>query len=72
MLTFFSCRLVNQLLHVWGPEGYEAHAIQLQKHYTERRDWMVDAVLKHLTPVDGELPPADFVRPKGGMFVWFK
>ncbi|KAJ3414879.1 Aromatic/aminoadipate aminotransferase 1 [Chytridiales sp. JEL 0842] len=70
-LIFYS-ELVNQLLLQWGAEGFEKHAVELQKHYTERRDWMVDAVMKHLTPAPGQKAPAEFVVPKGGMFFWFK
>ncbi|KAJ3175142.1 Aromatic/aminoadipate aminotransferase 1 [Irineochytrium annulatum] len=67
----FSQGLMVELVNSWGKDGLERHAMEIQKHYTVRRDWLLDACRQHLEEPDGS-SLAEYVSPAAGMFVWFR
>ncbi|KAI9362907.1 pyridoxal phosphate-dependent transferase [Zopfochytrium polystomum] len=69
----FSQAYLAALLQTWGRSGMAKYALRLQQKYTERRDVMVEQALEALKPAsENDLPPAEFVIPTAGMFLWIK
>ncbi|KAJ1568558.1 hypothetical protein HK405_000598 [Cladochytrium tenue] len=69
----FSQGYLSGILNQWGRDGLDVYAVGLQKQYTHRRDVMIEALLKAMGPIPaGAAPPAEFVTPCAGMFVWLK
>jgi kynurenine/2-aminoadipate aminotransferase len=58
--------LVHGILSAWGISGLEDHVRRVRDTYRRRRDLMVSAAEKHLTGL------AEWVPPKGGMFLWLR
>ncbi|KAJ1565427.1 hypothetical protein HK405_012377, partial [Cladochytrium tenue] len=65
--------IVAGILTKWGRTGLGEYAQRLQEQYTTRRDAMMEAFFEALGPIPaGTQPPAEFVTPRAGMFVWLK
>ncbi|KAI9330687.1 pyridoxal phosphate-dependent transferase [Zopfochytrium polystomum] len=66
----FPQAIVHEILRNFKAEGLHEFAIDIQKAYTRRRDRLVDAAFKYLTPIsDADGPLVDFVIPEAGMFL---
>jgi len=58
--------VVARMLEHWGSEGFDKHIIELQKFYTERRNWFEESALKHLEGY------ANWDTPEAGLFFWLE
>lgn len=65
---FGSANLNQHLLaSVLSSNQYEAHANQVRSAYRSKRDAMLTALQREFA----ELPVATWLRPEGGLYVWF-
>jgi kynurenine/2-aminoadipate aminotransferase len=64
--------MVSQLLKSWdGWTGLDSHTKKVAAFYGRRRDWIVEAAEKYLSPPGSE-PLASWTVPTAGMFLWLR
>ncbi|TPX35729.1 hypothetical protein SmJEL517_g01971 [Synchytrium microbalum] len=68
----FSQSIVTEMLSKWTPNDHYNLAINLQKHYTHKRNIIVKAAMKALHKSVTQPQLASFVVPTSGMFLWIK